>query len=75
MDQAVDIPRDTENIVTVVSRPSKEVGPSTPHEMVVGISYVYTAQQQDPDHVQWPLSQEENGPHLSKKKCMAPLSS
>ena len=66
------VPQDAENIVAVISRPSEEVGPSTPQEMVV--VRFYTVQQQDQDPVQWPLSQEENGPHLPEKLCMAPLS-
>ena len=69
MDQAADVPQDAENIAAVVFRPSEEVGPSTPQEMVV-----VRFHQQGQDHVQWPLSQEENGPHLPEKLCMAPLS-
>ena len=69
MDPATDVPQDAENIVAI---PSEEVGPSTPQEMVV--VRFYTVQQQGQDPVQWPLSQEENGPHLPEELCMAPLS-
>ena len=50
---------DPQNIVPVVPIPSKEVGPHEPQEMVVS-----RFQEQDPDHVEWPISQEEKGPHL-----------
>ena len=72
MDPA-DVPQDVENIATRVSRPSEESGPPTPQQMVTGRSL--NIQQQDQDHVQWPLSQEEKGPHVSEELCMASLSS
>ena len=67
----LDVPQDV-GIVTMVSRPSKEVGPLTPEQMVTG--KLLNIQQQDQDHVLCPISQEEKGPHLPEKLCMAPLS-
>ena len=48
---------ESENGTTVV--PEEENSPHTPQEMVSG-RYL-NVQQQDPDHLQWPISQEEQG--------------
>ena len=71
MDPA-NVPQDAENIAARVSKPSEEIGPPTPQQLVIG--RFFNILQQDQDHVQWPLSQEEKGPHLPEELCMAPLS-
>ena len=67
---AMDPAEDAENIAARVSRPSEESGPPTPQQMVTGRSL--NIQQEE---MQWPLSQEEEGPHCPEQLCMTTLSS
>ena len=49
----------------IIVVPGEETGPYTPQEMVTGRSL--NVQQRDPDLLQWPISQEEQGPHLPEE--------